>query len=177
MELYVMVGLTGLGKSTLIEDIKKTLTGEPFIYSTDDYISNYAKITGSTYDAVFKDTIKDATSYMDKELLLAIKNNSAVMWDQTNMTSKKRKSIISKFPEDTYKECRVIITPKEEKDILEWERRLKSRTGKTIPGNIIASMRSSYTRPSLEEGFDKIQFYDMYGNSKEINTKRISYVE
>lgn len=42
-------------------------------------------------------------------------------------------------------------------------KKLLFRLGKTIPTNVIASMTRSYVRPTMEEGFDEIQFYNMYG--------------
>ena len=41
-------------------------------------------------------------------------------------------------------------------DPAEWERRLNSRPGKTIPDNIIRNMVASFRMPTPEEGFVNI---------------------
>jgi hypothetical protein len=43
--------------------------------------------------------------------------------------------------------------------------RMANRPGKTIPDSVIESMMDSFVRPVLDEGFDTVRYYDMYGNS------------
>jgi hypothetical protein len=40
----------------------------------------------------------------------------------------------------------------------EWNRRLDSRPGKTIPAHVLSSMIEHYEVPTEAEGFDKIIF-------------------
>jgi predicted kinase len=76
-----------------------------------------------------------------------------VVWDQTNLTPKSRKSKLAMVP-DHYKKIAVVFqTP----EAAEWQRRLDSRPGKSIPQNILMGMASSMQMPGPDEGFDSIE--------------------
>jgi predicted kinase len=157
--LTVLVGLPGSGKSTSIpEDF------DGFVYSTDRYIEDAARRSGATYNNAFGDNINAATSVMNQMLSAAISNNSDVMWDQTNCGSKKRKSILSRFPKNYRKICICRVPPRDDAEWAELNRRILSREGKIIPMHVIKSMADTYVEPTREEGFDKVYLYDIYGN-------------
>lgn len=153
--LYVMVGLPGSGKSTMINDLKKTMDN-PYVYSTDDTIEKWAKDQGRTYDFAFSKYIKQATIESDIGLGLALSAQNDIIWDQTNLTKKKRKSIITRVGKNYNKICYYIAPPKNkmEEDIL--VERLNSRAGKTIPNYVFNNMKNSYEEPCMDEGFDKV---------------------
>jgi tRNA uridine 5-carbamoylmethylation protein Kti12 len=136
-----------------------------FIYSTDNYIENVASAQSKTYDQIFGDIIKEATENMNNFLTYAIEDNLHVVWDQTNMSSKKRKGILSKFPKSYRKVCWCVAPPRTPEEWVELERRLSSREGKAIPHHIIQSMANSYVEPELDEGFDYIFIVDLFGNT------------
>jgi len=46
----------------------------------------------------------------------------------------------------------------------DWNHRMISRPGKTISDSIIESMMDSFVMPVVDEGFDVVRYYDMYGN-------------
>ena len=157
--LTVLVGLPGSGKSTSIpEDF------DGFIYSTDNVLEELAGKTGETYNQVFKDNISYATKLMDDLLANYILMGADVLWDQTNMSPKKRKSILSKFPKNYHKACMCRVPPRDADEWNELSRRVLSREGKIIPSHIIEAMADSYVEPTLEEGFDAVLLYDIYGN-------------
>jgi predicted kinase len=158
--LTVLVGLPGSGKSSSIPNDFKG-----FVYSTDRYIDEVAAKSGLTYSDVFDDYIKIATSTMDRMLSEAISSGTDVVWDQTNLNSKKRRSILSRLPKNYKKVCICRVPPCNADEWAELNRRLASREGKNIPSHVIKSMTKSYTQPTLEEGFDEICFYDIYGNA------------
>lgn len=157
--ITVMVGLPGSGKSTVIDQL--IINHDCFIYSTDNYIEQAASDQGLTYNQVFKDQIDNATKSMNLQLQKAIDAKQNIIWDQTNMTPKKRKAILSKISKSYKKICVVLPPPQNDDEKNELNRRLNSRPGKTIPDNIIASMTASYVEPSLDEGFDEIIFMNM----------------
>jgi predicted kinase len=155
----LLVGLPGSGKSSSIpEDF------DGFIYSTDNFIESVAKMNHSTYNAMFQDLIGQATSRMDEQLQLAIKQQSNVILDQTNMSTKKRRSMLSRFPSDYRKICICRVLPRDDLEWKELNRRILSRPGKMIPSHVIKSMTDSFVQPSLNEGFDEIYLFDIYGN-------------
>lgn len=157
--LTVLVGLPGSGKSTSIpEDF------DGFIYSTDNVLEELAAKTGETYNQVFKDNIGYATKLMDDLLANYILMGADVLWDQTNMSSKKRLGILSKFPKSYKKICICRIPPQNEDEWRELGIRLGSREGKLIPQHIIESMADSYVEPTIAEGFDEVHLYDIYGS-------------
>ena len=161
----VMVGLPGLGKSTVVRKMTKS-DPDVFVYSTDDLIEEWAADDGKTYDEVFEDCIKDATKEMDYLLTCAIRDGEDIIWDQTNTGMKKRKKIIDKMKQAGYNvECVCICPPEKTHidDLKSWVWRLKTRPGKTIPDHVMKSMADNYVEPNTSEGFRKITFYDMWG--------------
>jgi len=157
--LTVLVGLPGSGKST---SIPEDFSG--FIYSTDNFIEDVARRMGTSYNEEFARTIKAATAACNSLLGFAIQKGEDVIIDQTNMSSKKRLGILSRFPKTYRKVCVCRVPPR---DALEWtelDQRILSREGKMIPHHIIESMADSYVEPTLDEGFDEVHRYDIYGN-------------
>ena len=100
---------------------------------------------------------------MDILLAEAINSGKDVVFDQTNLGVKKRRGIIQRMKKAGYNiEAIAFRAPDCEDDIVEWNRRLHSRKGKTIPENIIHNMVKSYVEPSLDEGFDRVTIMDIY---------------
>lgn len=151
-EAYVLVGLPGSGKTTWVNRMIKD--AEYVVISSDDEIEKYAKSKGKTYSDVFAEYAKTATSIMQTNLRNAIRNNSNIIWDQTNMSAKKRKGIIQQIPKH-YNKIAVVF----QVDRKELEQRLNKRadeTGKTIPLHIVDNMQKAFTMPTTEEGFHQI---------------------
>lgn len=149
--LYMLIGVPASGKSTWIAnqnfDISNTV-----VISSDNIIERKAAERGLTYSDVFQDEVKAATAEMNDNLKTAISQRKNIIWDQTNLTAKTRKSKLAVFPEDYEKIAVFFNTPNES----EWHRRLSSRPGKTIPMNVLIGMKSQLEKPSLDEGFIKI---------------------
>lgn len=160
---YVMVGLPASGKSTFIVDMCK-MDPDAFVYSTDNILERIASQLGKNYDDVFEKHIKAAQTEADIWLAEAIKNGLNIIWDQTNLGVKKRRGIVQRMKKAGYRiEAIAFRKPDVENDIVEWNRRLHSREGKTIPEHIIANMVKSYVEPSIDEGFDRVTVMDIYG--------------
>lgn len=152
--ITVLVGLPGVGKSTYYKDLYATR----FVYSTDMYIEGMAETFGSTYDQCFSQHIKDAQAFMDASLNICLAKRDYILWDQTNLTKKKRRRIINIGKANGY-EVHVsdFKIPETDTELEEWRRRLASRPGKVIPEHILDNMLKSYVRPELSEGFDSIK--------------------
>lgn len=165
----VMVGLPGLGKSTLVDSNRKVydrISMDIFIYSTDNYIEDAAKQFGITYDQAFDDNIKGAAESMDVLLDSAIKERKDIIWDQTNLGVGKRRKIINRMKQAGYQlRCECILPPDNDYDggKEDWVQRLANRPGKTISQNLLTNMIESYVQPNIAEGFDMITFSDMNG--------------
>jgi tRNA uridine 5-carbamoylmethylation protein Kti12 len=159
-----MVGLPGTGKSTRVRDLT-TMDPDAFVYSTDNLIEEWAKGQGWSYDFAFAKYIDKATSEMNRMLDTAIREGMNIVWDQTNTGTKKRDKIVRRMKNAGYRvECECIRPPLGDSEVEDWLFRLRARPGKTIPDNVMSSMMENYTIPTLNEGFDVIRIFDMYGN-------------
>lgn len=165
----VMVGLPGLGKSTIVESYAKNyenIDKDVFVYSTDTEIERLSAFNGWTYDQGFTEFIEPATKRMNEQVEIAIRSKQDVIWDQTNLTVKKRKKIINRMKQAVYQvRCECIVPPDNDYDGSkeDWVERLDNRPGKTIPQHIMSNMIESFVVPTIEEGFDMITFYNMHG--------------
>jgi predicted kinase len=149
---YVLVGLPGSGKSTWMRSM--LANGNYVIISSDNEIEEYAKSVGLTYSDVFDEYIKTATSNMNAKFKDAVANNKNIIWDQTNMSVKKRKSILQQIPKQ-YKKIAVVFQLERE----ELQKRLDKRAeleGKHIPMHVIDNMERSFEIPTVAEGFDEV---------------------
>lgn len=160
----VMVGLPATGKSTRVRELI-AMNPDAFVYSTDNLIEEWAKGQGWTYDFAFAKYIDKATSEMNRMLDTAIRERMDIIWDQTNLGAKKRAKIINRMRNAGYRvESEVIRIPAGDSQYEDWRHRLASRAGKTIPDHVIESMMDSYVKPTVDEGFDSVHEFDMYGN-------------
>lgn len=158
-----LVGLPGSGKSTAAKGFN-----EIRIESSDDIIETAARVKGKTYDEVFKDEIALADTLFKKNVAMNAKCGHDMIIDRTNLNIKSRKSLIDLVNQNSgdhsyiFTALTFLVTDDEE-----WNRRLESRIGKTIPKNILISMKNSFVVPSLEEGFSNILISDMFQNQIE----------
>lgn len=162
--VVIFVGLPGSGKSTAIKSLVDQYGEQVHVYSTDNLIEQWAADNGMTYNEGFEKYIKSATTAANNELSEAIRHKRTILWDQTNMSVKKRQSIIGRFPRTWTKNCMCWVPPRDDAEQAELARRLLSRAGKTIPDSVMNSMRKSYEQPTAAEGFSRIDLVDIWGN-------------
>ena len=150
--IYVLVGLPGSGKSTYRYNLKFEYHPDDMVeLSSDDYIEYVANGLGMTYNEVFRDFVSIADQHIWQMFHTAINNSKPVIvWDQTNLTLRKRKDILDKVPA-SYKKIAVYVSTSVEESI----RRNESR-GRTIPNSVITKMAENVVVPSVEEGFDEV---------------------
>lgn len=149
---YILVGLPGSGKSTWLRN--KLQHENLMVVSSDDEIEKFAKTQGKSYSQVFDEYIKMATSNMYANLNSAIKDDISIAWDQTNLSLKKRKSILQKIPKH-YKKVAVIFDIDDQVLTDRLYNRAKIE-GKYIPNHVIERMKSTYVKPTTTEGFDEV---------------------
>ena len=160
----VMVGLPAAGKSTLVRRVLETYP-DAFVYSTDAILERIAEQLGKTYNEVFEKHIKSAQAEADIELAYAMQGGKDIIWDQTNLGVGKRRKIINRVKQAGYTVvCESIAVPETVEDIAEWNRRLHSREGKTLPESVIHNMVHRFVAPTVGEGFAHITEWDIYGN-------------
>jgi len=145
----VLCGMPGSGKSTFY----RSLGQSRFEYlSTDDFIEGAAAWAGKTYDEMFADNIDGATVAVNANFRNVVACRGNFIWDQTNLTAKKRRKILSQLPKEYYKICVLVQTDEQSRT-----ERLAARVGKTVPAHILKSMQDSFVMPTEEEGFDMIK--------------------
>ena len=149
--MYMLIGVPASGKSTWVEKNK----GDALVISSDNLIEAYAADHGMTYNEVFKEQIKIATKIALEHAKAAFEADQDVIWDQTNITKKSRASKLAMVPKHYRKTAVFFATPLEE----EWQRRLNSRQGKSIPAHILDSMVEMLEMPELDEGWHIIDYH------------------
>jgi predicted kinase len=148
---YMLIGVPGAGKSTWIKS--QNWIEQCAYISTDALIDEEAIRQGKTYNEVFHDYIKTATTLMNQNVVEAQQLKKDVIWDQTNTTKKSRANKLKTLSE--YEHIAIVFkTP----DRSELDVRLSGRPGKHIPKNVVDSMIENFEMPTLEEGFTQIWF-------------------
>ena len=160
--MYMLIGVPASGKSTWVEQNK----GDALVISTDNLIEMYAAENNKTYNEVFKGQIKIATKLAMQHAEAAFAAGQDVIWDQTNLTKKSRAGKLAMVPNHYRRGAVFFATPLEE----EWQRRLNSRRGKSIPAHILDSMVEMLEMPDSSEGWNIIEYYL---NAKVSNTKEV----
>lgn len=151
-KIYVLIGPPASGKSTWTRKFLES-NSDYVVISSDDIIERHAAANGLNYSQAFDKFSGFAVSEMKKQARQAFEDKKNIIWDQTNMSAKKRKGILDQA--SGYIKIAVDF------DIPDAEvnRRLKDRaekTGKHIPEHVMKSMYASYQPPSRAEGFDQI---------------------
>jgi predicted kinase len=150
--VYILVGVPGSGKSTWLH--KNQLELNILSLSSDEVINTIGDIFGYNYDEIFNDVVGFANrvflDFVDKYSTDETLDMNIAL-DRTNMSKKTRSPFLKKF-KDFRKVAVVFPTPEKE----EWDRRLNSRPGKTIPKYVLESMARNFEMPTLEEGFDEV---------------------
>lgn len=153
-EAIILVGVPGSGKSTWSRNFINNTDKQYVVVSSDAVLDKIATEKGLTYSEVFKDYIGMATGQSKRDFADAIAGNKNVIIDQTNVSKKKRKSLLAQIPKH-YKKVAVVFNT----DDKEVERRLKTRemeTGKHIPDHVMKDMYGRWETPTKDEGFDVI---------------------
>ena len=143
--VYILCGLPGSGKTTWVEGFTRNFDPRDlFIYSTDDLIERWAKEQEKTYSEIWEKSIKDATTEMNERLEEAKKTKKFIVWDQTNLSRKKRNRIVQKFPTASILYVCFKVSSKT------LHHRLSNRPGKVIPQQILEKMIESFEIPGMD---------------------------
>ena len=108
-QAIILVGLPGSGKSTfrhrkLLPSLK--FRGRNFaVYSTDDYLEEIAIEESQTYAWALDKRFNVAKKYAQEALDIGLSYGCDLIFDQTNLSEAKRKSIIDKLPHNYSRSC------------------------------------------------------------------------
>ena len=156
--LIVFVGVPACGKSTYLKKLLPSLPPKTFVFSTDDEVEKLCAADGVTYTQGFQKHIRQATKNANAALETALGEHRPIVWDQTNLTVGKRKSIISRVANSgmKYSQYLVDFMPTTEVGWQILRERQVSRPDKVISRKILDNMANSYEEPSMDEGWQAI---------------------
>lgn len=150
----MLVGVPASGKSTWATENYHLYDK---ILSTDDIITSISGTYGFTYDQAFKDLIGFAEKAFFEQLEEACVRKLNFIIDRTNLTAKGRKRLLDRIKPYGYQVNAVVFPIPEQ---AEWERRLNSRKGKTIPNDVLESMKRNFQSIEDKEGFTEVILYE-----------------
>lgn len=153
-QIYVLVGIPGSGKSTWMGKFIASSAAPFTVISSDAIIEAKAAAEGLNYSQGFDKFIGAATGACKQNFRTALNNRENIIYDQTNISAKKRRGILSQLPQEYRKVAVVFDVP----DAV-LKQRLQDRekaTGKHIPEFVLKDMFSRWEQPSKLEGFDEI---------------------
>lgn len=149
--LIVLIGLPASGKSTYCAKYQE-LNPDTIRLSSDDYIERYAEAHGITYNEAWPHCASEATKDLNLKADWAFKAGKNVIWDQTNLSSKKRRKVINSAGSGYTVTAVVFETPFETC----LERNAMRPEGRRISDKIMHMMKESYQPVEADEGFDFI---------------------
>lgn len=144
--LIILAGIPYSGKSTFRDYYLKDFA----TISIDDLVHLVAEEQGKTYNEVWASCVKKCSSKA-KALCHTYKDTNTVI-DMTNLTAKKRRTLIKDYANGRYVVCVYFSIPEPE----ELANRVLNRPSQTISPNLLKNMADMYVYPTLEEGFDAI---------------------
>jgi len=136
----MMVGLPGSGKSTWA----KKRNG--IICSSDDIRKNYYG------DESFQGDNKLVFQLLHEDIINNLKDGKDVIFDATNLNSKKRRSFLKSIENMKVEKTAVIMATSLEKCLEQNQKRSRN-----VPESVIYLMRESFSIPMIQEGFDQIK--------------------
>lgn len=147
---YVLVGLPGSGKSTWAAAHPERLP----IASTDEFIEAYAAQNRLGYAEAFKQYQHQAKLLLKRRLNELIAAKASFIWDQTNITARKRRAIYNKL-HPTHRVVYVCFCVPVEICIARVEQR-ERKAGEVINRELIKQWSSMVTFPEPGEPADGI---------------------
>lgn len=147
---YVLVGLPGSGKSTWAASHPEHLP----IASTDAFVEAYAAKNQLTYAEAFKQHFSQAKLLFKQRLNELIAANSTFIWDQPNISARKRRAVYNKL-HPTHRVVFVCFCVPIDICIARVEER-KRKAGEFINSNLIKLWSSMVTFPERGEPADGV---------------------
>lgn len=147
---FVLVGLPGSGKSTWARNHPRRLA----IASSDHYIRQIAVSEGLAYKEAFEQHNKKSFFLMKERVKSLVRDGKSFIWDQVNLTRKKRASIYGLLHRTHRVVFVVFLTPPE----ICWQRNLErnEREGQGIDRQRFEMLVKLLTVPDETEPHDRI---------------------
>ena len=154
--VYITSGVSGSGKSTYIKNHNLHSV------SSDEIVEDYAKENGFNYTEAF-DEIQSRklfgaiNSIFFDNIIHSIKSGNDFVIDRTSLNSFTRKSLVELIRTNGDVEIVVVYFDIPKETIIKRLREREAKTGKGIPDFVIDKQFESFTRPTSEEGYDRLE--------------------
>ncbi len=148
LELIVMVGPAGSGKSTWVKDFVNGCFNKFQVVSTDDIREEFFGDASVQTDGwrVFKEAYRRIGEYLE--------NGESVIFDATNLRRSDRKRLIKKYRYlNPILSCHAFLTTFDECVARQEERDRK------VPPEVIARQFNAYDLPDYSEGWHCLKFH------------------
>lgn len=146
--VYVLVGISGAGKSTFIDKFLKTHP-DVVVHTSDALRAVYG--TGEGDQTVSGMVFSTIRYNVDRDL----KSGKDVMIDATSLKRADRKIYIKLAIINNAKAVAYVLE-RDKETIMRNQQSRKDAGGRFVPENIIDDMFLKYKRPTTDEGFDQI---------------------
>lgn len=166
-EVIFLVGYPASGKSTWIS--KNNQYKDYIIINRDDIAEDVAEENNLDYSELFNDDsdfIKSLNEIISKRLMGkfygALENDNNIIIDMLNTTKKKRKGFLKIINEyNDYKKIAIVFDV-DDLDLLKKvsKKRSSELNDKFIKPELYDEIKSNYTEPTKDEGFDEIIYID-----------------
>ena len=146
--LYVLVGISGAGKSTFVDNFLKTHPNT-IVYSSDKLRAVLGKdesdqsVSGQVFSTIFYNLDRDLSA------------NKDVLVDATSLTVRDRKKYVDIAKKHNAKIIAYVLE-RDKKTILSNQKARYASGGRFVPEDIVDKMFLKYKRPTVEEGFDEV---------------------
>ena len=147
----LVMGLSGSGKSYWANDYAED--ADTIVLSSDALRKEYYG------DEKIQDNPAFIFEQMRIRTLQALKDGKDVVYDATNLSSKRRKALLEQLPKDIYKACYCVITPLEK--CIEND----SKRERHVSERVIMRQLEQFEVPWYNEGWDLIFVTKPFGNA------------
>ena len=154
--VYITSGVSGSGKSTYIKNHNLNSV------SSDEIVEDYAIENGFNYTEAF-DEIQSRklfgaiNSIFFDNIIHNIKSGNDFVIDRTSLNAFTRKSLVELIRVNGDVEIVVVYFDIPRETIIKRLREREEKTGKGIPDFVIDKQFESFTRPTIDEGYDILE--------------------
>jgi len=154
--VYITSGVSGSGKSTYIKNHNLNSV------SSDEIVEDYAEENGFNYTEAF-DEIQSRklfgaiNSIFFDNIIHNIKSGNDFVIDRTSLNAFTRKSLVELIRVNGDVEIVVVYFDIPRETIIKRLREREEKTGKGIPDFVIDKQFESFTRPTFDEGYDRLE--------------------
>lgn len=169
-KFLMLIGLPGSGKTTYARSLLQT--NEDWVHLSSDEITHRNRLPGESVD--YQNTFEE----MYQQSAFHLENGTNVIYDATNLASKRRKSILNRIEKfDPETEAIVFLTPYE----MLKKRNSRREDADRVPDSIIERYIRAFQLPRKDEKFDWIRILSkppLAGiNTAELKRQAFSYEE